>query len=186
MKISGRIELIIGPMFAGKTSELLRRLERHEYAKKKCLLIFSKKDTVKKTHRNEDKIGGISVKLLMNIPKDILKLSRVVGIDEGQFFPDLIEFCEYCANDLNKVVIVAALDGDFNRDPFGETCQLISRAEKVDKLTSVCMICSNHDASFSKRITDEKEIEKCGGLGMYLACCRGCYMNNKKINGLID
>jgi len=177
-KRSGRIELIIGPMFAGKTSELLRRLERHVYAKRNILTIFSQKDTIKKTHCGEEKSGGVYLTNLLDIKTDILEKCEVIGIDEGQFFPDLVDFCELCANKYGKIVIVAALDGDFKRNPFGQTCDLISKAERVDKLKAVCMICKDKDAAFSKRTSNETNVEVVGGSDIYLACCRQCY--NKK------
>jgi thymidine kinase len=80
----------------------------------------------------------------------------VIGIDEGQFFPDLVEFCEMMA-DAGKTVIVAALNGTFQRKPFGSVLDLIPLAESVDKLNAVCMICFK-DASFTKRITKEQEV----------------------------
>ena len=66
----------------------------------------------------------------------------VVGIDEGQFFPDVVEFCDGAAN-LGKTVVVAALDGTFERKPFGNIVSLIPLAEKVSKLSAVCVYCTN-------------------------------------------
>lgn len=66
----------------------------------------------------------------------------VVGIDEGQFFSDIVDFCEVLAN-MNKIVVVAALDGTFERKPFGNIINLIPLAEKVSKLNAVCVYCTN-------------------------------------------
>ncbi|XP_012891521.1 PREDICTED: thymidine kinase, cytosolic isoform X3 [Dipodomys ordii] len=80
----------------------------------------------------------------------------VVGIDEGQFFPDIVEFCETMANN-GKTVIVAALDGTFQRKAFGAILNLVPLAESVVKLTAVCMECFR-EASYTKRLGLEKEV----------------------------
>lgn len=97
----------------------------------------------------------------------------VIGIDEGQFFPDIVEFCETVAN-AGKIVIVAALDGTFQRRPFGHVLELIPLAEDVVKLKAVCMSCQG-DAAFSKRLGSEMEVELIGGADKYVAVCRSCY-----------
>lgn len=79
------------------------------------------------------------------LPDDV----EVIGIDEGQFFPDLVEFAERMAN-AGKIVIVAALDGTFQRKPFGNVGLLLPLSEQVDKLNAVCMRC-HCTASFSAR-----------------------------------
>ena len=107
----------------------------------------------------------------------------MIGVDEGQFFPDVVKFCEDVA-ELGKTVIVSALDGDFRRKPFGSILELIPLAEYVVKLSAVCMICTA-DAAFSKRIVEGDEVEKIGGSDMYVAVCRKCYNDNPKKSGCI-
>jgi len=97
----------------------------------------------------------------------------VVGIDEGQFFPDLVKYCEDLANN-GKTVIVAALDADYMRKPFGEVCNLMAKAESVTKLTSVCFYCKS-EASFSVRYSSESTQKVVGGEEKYRAACRSCY-----------
>lgn len=97
----------------------------------------------------------------------------VIGIDEGQFFPDIVPFCEDMANG-GKVVIVAALDGTFQRKGFGSILELVPLAESVTKLTAVCMMCYA-DGSFSKRIGSETAVEVIGGADKYVAVCRACF-----------
>lgn len=80
------------------------------------------------------------------------KACNVVAIDEGQFFPDLVEFAERLANE-GHVVIVAALDGTFQRKPFGSVLELIPMAEKVDKLSAVCIDCGR-EAAFTRRTVE--------------------------------
>eukprot|EP00817_Percolomonadidae_sp_ATCC50343_P006108 CAMPEP_0117431704 /NCGR_PEP_ID=MMETSP0758-20121206/11244_1 /TAXON_ID=63605 /ORGANISM="Percolomonas cosmopolitus, Strain AE-1 (ATCC 50343)" /LENGTH=169 /DNA_ID=CAMNT_0005220991 /DNA_START=154 /DNA_END=659 /DNA_ORIENTATION=- len=105
----------------------------------------------------------------------IIEEYDVIGIDEGQFFPDIKEFAEYAANK-NKVVIVAALDGTFERKTFGDVCELIPKAEKVTKLLAVCAQCQA-DAAFSKRLTQETSTVCVGGAEKYIAVCRECYFD---------
>lgn len=103
----------------------------------------------------------------------------VIGIDEGQFFPDIVEFCEAMAN-AGKTVIVAALDGTFQRKPFGTILNLVPLAESVVKLTAVCMECFR-EAAYTKRLGTEKEVEVIGGADKYHSVCRLCYF--KKASG---
>merc|ERR1712223_1685728 len=103
----------------------------------------------------------------------------VIGIDEGQFFPDVVEFSEVMAN-LGKTVIVAALDGTYQRKGFANILELVPLAEHVIKLTAVCMICFE-DGAFTKRMTEDKEVEVIGGSDKYMATCRRCYNTNVKI-----
>lgn len=86
----------------------------------------------------------------------------------------VVEFAEQCANE-GKVVILAALDGDFRRKPFGRVLELIPMAEKVDKLTAVCTSCCR-DASFTKRIVASTQIELIGGAESYRPVCRQCFI----------
>jgi thymidine kinase len=103
----------------------------------------------------------------------VVQAYDVVGIDEGQFFPDLLHFVELWAN-LGKIVIVAALDGTFQRKPFGNVLSLVPLAESVTKLNSVCMMCYA-DAPFTRRLTSETEVEVIGGADKYIAVCRACF-----------
>lgn len=80
----------------------------------------------------------------------------MIGVDEGQFFSEIVEFCETLANK-DKIVLVSALDGTFERKPFGNIINLIPLAEKVTKLCAVCVYCTN-EAAFTKRIVESKEI----------------------------
>jgi thymidine kinase len=121
-----------------------------------------------------DMADAVQVNNLNDLPDEFFDNIDVVALDEAQFLHPLVEFCEKHAN-AGRVVIVAALDGDANRNPFGEVCDLIPKAERVDKLSSVCMVCRTADAAFTKRLVDSKAVEVIGGIGMYEARCRGCW-----------
>jgi thymidine kinase len=103
-------------------------------------------------------------------------LYQVVCIDEGQFFKNLVRFCEVLANN-GSTIIVAGLDGDSHRKPFGELLQLIPLSERVTKLSAICDFenCKNN-ASFTFRMSDDSNIVVVGGADMYKAYCRKHYM----------
>ena len=179
------IESIFGPMFAGKTSELMRKIKRHQLAQKKCLVINYHADsryTSESKVISHDKISidAIKVKSLSDITSKQTDLVEVIGIDEGQFFPDLIEKSETWANS-GKIVIIAALDCTYQKKPFNNVTDLLAISEKVTKLSAVCMDCGK-DAAFTKRITDEGQIELIGGLDKYKPVCRRCFHNSKSVS----
>lgn len=171
----GQIQLIMGPMFSGKTTELLRRIRRYTVAKRRCLVIKyegDKRYSVDEaaTHDNHTH-AAISVRELKHVTD--LSDVDVVGVDEGQFYPDLVEFCELWAN-AGKIVVIAALDGTFQRKPFGQVLDLIPLAESVSKLNAVCMVCQ-HSASFTARLGKETQVEIIGGTDRYISACRSCH-----------
>ncbi|KAM6972318.1 thymidine kinase, cytosolic [Aplochiton taeniatus] len=175
-KARGQIQVIFGPMFSGKSTELMRRVRRFQIAQYNCLLIKYAKDT----RYSEKGMATHDKNLMEAVPanrlQDVHSLALdacVVGIDEGQFFPDTVEFCEAMAN-LGKTVIVAALDGTFQRKAFGNILNLVPLAESVVKLNAVCMQCYK-EAAYTKRLGTEKEVEVIGGSDKYQAVCRRCY-----------
>lgn len=180
----GEIQLIIGPMFSGKSSEMTKRIRRFYYAKKKTIIIkyvkddrYSKNDEIF-TH-DKIKSSAFPAAKLADVYEKCLNYD-VIGIDEGQFYPDLLEYAELFAN-VGKIVIIAALDGDYKREPFLDVCKLVPKCESVIKLRAVCMECGKK-ASFSFRITNEKETEVIGGSDKYVALCRKCYAKKEKKN----
>jgi thymidine kinase len=177
-RLSGEIQLIIGPMFCGKTTELFRRVQRHSLALRRCTLIKSAKDQrysdashVAVTHDRQC-MQAVPV-MRLDEAEHLADTTDVFGIDEGQFFPDIVPFCERMAN-RGKLVIVAALDGTYQRQPFGSIIELIPRAETVTKLAAVCRSCGA-DAAFSHRLTNEKAVELVAGADKYAALCRACW-----------
>lgn len=163
-------------MFSGKTSELLRRVRRYMYAKKQCVVIKYTNDTRYDAEcvTTHDKVSesAINATSLSDVDDEKTKLADVIAVDEGQFFPDLVDFCEAWANQ-GKVVLVAALDSTFERKPFGNVLALVPLAEKIDKLSAVCKC--GKDAAFSKRMNKDTTLEVIGGTEMYRATCRGCF-----------
>ncbi|XP_021374444.1 thymidine kinase, cytosolic-like [Mizuhopecten yessoensis] len=174
----GQIQLIIGPMFSGKTTELMRRMKRYQIANYKCLVIkYSKDDRYEKeglaTHDRQT-LPAVAAERLADM--EVLGESyNVIGVDEGQFFPDVVSFCDNMAEN-GKIVIVSALDGDFQKKGFGDILNLVPLAESVIKLSAVCMKCSG-EGTFTKRKGQEKEVEVIGGADKYLAVCRMCFQS---------
>jgi len=143
-------------MFSGKTSELVRRVQRYKLAGYNCVIVSYLRDT-RISVNNIASHDGIRVPAIpattLAEVRDAIIDYDVVGIDEGHFFPDIVGFCEG-ACDLGKKVIVAGLDGDFRKQKFGEILNLIPLAESVTKLSAICMSCAK-EAAFTKRICDD-------------------------------
>ena len=102
-----------------------------------------------------------------------IKEYDVIGIDEGQFFPDLVEVCEELSL-LNKIVIIAALNGDFRMEPFPVISRIISKADKIKLLKAYCFNC-HKDAKFSLRIVQSNETVLIGAGDAYKPACRQCH-----------
>ncbi|KNC56480.1 thymidine kinase [Thecamonas trahens ATCC 50062] len=176
MNYRGHIQVIFGPMFSGKSTELLRRVKRYTIANKRVALLKYHADaryseTSVATH-DKQTLEAFSCERLEDARAYVAD-AQVVAIDEGQFFPDTVAFAEEMA-DAGKVVIVAALDGTFQRKAFGDILALVPLAEEVTKLNAVCMVCYG-PGSFSKRLGTETAVEVIGGADKYVAVCRRCY-----------
>ena len=176
-KNSGWIEIICGPMFSGKTEELIRRLIRAQIAKQNVTIF---KPTLDDRYsedyivsHNKRKIKSLTVKNASEIKK-YSKKSDVIGIDEAQFFDlDLIDICKNLAKE-GKRVVVAGLEKDFQALPFGPMPQLLADAEYVMKVNAICMQCGD-PANFSQRISGEKNQVVIGEIDKYEARCRKCF-----------
>lgn len=175
---AGWIEVICGSMFSGKTEELIRRLNRARLAKQKLEIFkpaldtrYSESDVVS---HDENAIRSTPVQFA----NDIMLLagtSDVIGIDEAQFFDkDLVDVCNQLAKQ-GKRVIIAGLDMDFEGKPFGPMPDLLSIAEFVTKVHAICMQCGAL-ASYSYRLTTEKEKVMLGEKTEYEARCRSCFV----------
>lgn len=172
----GSIGLLIGPMFAGKTSEMMRLVERHNMAGRKCLIVkysgdkrYSEDEVV--THRGvRAMVTTASTDRIADVD---CSAYGVIGIDEGQFYPDIVDAANRLA-DSGKIVIISYLDATYERKPFGPLAQLVASAEYVQKLAAVCT-CGD-DAHYSKRMTADTELEVIGGADKYRAVCRKCYV----------
>ena len=186
----GRIELILGSMFSGKSTRLIEIIRKYTYKAKKTILIkyygdkrYSDKSEVV-TH-DQIKYDSIDCKNL-NDSYEMLKAYDVIGIDEGQFFPDLVEICEKLAL-LKKIVIIAALNGDFRMEPFPVISNIISKADKIKLLKAYCFNC-HKDAKFSLRIVQSNETVLIGAGEAYKPACREChkYFSTEREKGSLN
>ena len=185
--MKSRIELNIGPMYSGKSTELSRKISTFDYTDKKTFLInhsldTREEDSVISTHSNILKNKpAVKCKLLMNIINtDDFKNADVIGIDECQFFEDLLDFVKEVDKLDNKILIMSGLDGNFNREPFGQVLQCIPYCDSIKKLKAMCMNCNDGTlASFSKRIINNNKNEiLIGNQESYIAVCRTCFNQN--------
>ncbi|WP_338975731.1 thymidine kinase [Spiroplasma endosymbiont of Monopis laevigella] len=177
----GWIEVITGCMFAGKTEEFMRRINRLQYAKRK-VLVFKPKVDIRYDAKKVVSHKGVSITAIviddpMQILKHVDKEIEAVAIDEVQFFkPSIIEVIKTLANQ-NKQVIVAGLDQDFRGEPFLVTKELLALAEFVTKLDAVCVKCGKA-ATRTQRIINgrearyDDEIILIGAQEQYEARCR--------------
>lgn len=173
----GRIEVICGSMFSGKTEELIRRLRRAQFARQKIEIY---KPSVDVRYSKEKVVSHDKNSLISTVVKsssEILPLlgeAEVVGIDEAQFFDDgIIDVCNQLANKGVRV-IVAGLDMDFEGHPFGPMPDLCAIAEEVTKVHAICVRCGSL-AYVSHRIVADKHQVLLGEKGEYEPLCRHCY-----------
>ena len=180
----GHIELICGSMFSGKTEELIRRLRRAVIAKQKVQVFKPKIDTryneQQVTSHNGLGFEAIPVESARGIIDDLDPDTTVVAIDEVQFFAgDVIGISEELA-EKGKRVICAGLDTDFRGVPFGPMPDLMARAEHVDKLHAICVVCGE-EASRTQRLIDgipaafDDPVVLVGAAEVYEARCRSCH-----------
>lgn len=180
----GWVELICGGMFAGKTEELIRRVKRAQIARQKVQVFKPSRDdryALKKvTSHNGADLDATIVTEAMEILDLVKPDTEVVAIDEVQFFDlTIVEVCDTLAEN-EKRVIVAGLDMDFRGEPFGPVPLLMAKAERVDKLNAICVVCGA-PASRSQRLIDgqpasyDDPVIMVGTKDNYEARCRHCH-----------
>lgn len=181
--LPGFIEVICGSMFSGKTEELLRRLRRAAIARQKLQVFKPKIDNRYSAQHVQSHDSGRILSRPIEHSRDILryleKNTRVVGVDEVQFFDEsVVEVCQEMAYRGIRV-IVAGLDLDFRGEPFGPMPALLAVAESVTKLSAVCTVCGR-PASRSQRLQTKQstiggEQIEVGAADLYEARCRFCH-----------
>jgi thymidine kinase len=174
----GWIEVICGPMFSGKSEELIRRLRRATIARKRVQVFKPAIDT----RYSKDEIvshGDLRMKSeVLDDPKDMLRRidwrTEVVGVDEANFMgPDLIEIAGTLA-DSGKQVMIAGLDTDYMGRPFAPIPELLALAESITKTLAICVRCGN-PAKHTQRLVESDDLIVVGAGGMYEARCRRCF-----------
>lgn len=177
----GRIEVICGSMFSGKTEELIRRVRRAQIARQ-CVQVFKPSidnrysETHVKSHNGQGE-GAIPVAISADILKAVEPETTVVAIDEVQFFDSAITAVAEQLAGRGLRVILAGLDMDFRAEPFGQMPNLLTLAEDVTKLHAICMVCGE-DACRTQRLVNgqparyDDPIIMVGASESYEARCR--------------
>jgi thymidine kinase len=191
----GYLEIILGPMFSGKTTQIIQKYNTYTYIGKSVVVINYAEDkryhdTMLSTHDRkmipcilaDDDNSEHSIydmwKNPLNNNYESLHNADVILINEGQFFSNLQEIVIDMIDNKNKIVYICGLDGDFNRGRFGDLLTLIPYCDKVTKLNSLCAKCRNGKKGiFSCRITKETS-QIVIGSDNYKPLCRSCYKKN--------
>lgn len=184
-KKKGRLEVICGSMFSGKSEELIRRLKRAKIAKKKILTFKHTFDTRSSAHTVASHDGNTLTAIALAEASELLNYETdhvdVIGIDEVQFFshdsiPVILQLL-----DQGKRIVVAGLNLDYRGIPFGPMPTLISLADTVTKLSAICILCGA-DAYFSQRLVNgtpashDDPLVQVGAEECYQARCRSCFV----------
>ena len=177
----GWIEVVVGPMFSGKSEELIRRLRRAEIARQRVQIF---KPVIDQRYAK----NGIVSHSGLEIPSELVTRgdeildkvaarTEVVGVDEAQFLGESVVHACVKLADLGKRVIVAGLDTDFMGRPFEPMPRLLAVAEEITKLLAICMHCGN-PAVHTQRLFASEDLIVVGAGGMYEARCRRCFEPN--------
>jgi len=188
----GWIEVVCGSMFSGKTEELIRRVRRAKIARLKVQVFKPEIDTrysfQEVTSHNGVRIEATPVSGADALTERIEPDTTVVALDEVQFYDgDIVGLCEVLA-DRGVRVIVSGLDTDFRGEPFGPIPELMARAERVDKLQAICVVCGQ-PASRTQRLIDghpasfRDPVVLVGASEVYQARCRACHAVRRPCEG---
>jgi len=179
--VPGRIEVITGPMFSGKSEELIRRLKRARIARQRVLCF--KPDIDLRYHREaiaSHSAQTLEAQTIANVERMREALSTqlnqvdVIGVDEAQFLDDSIVPLALELVHLGKRVVLAGLDTTFSGEPFGPIPALLAIADEVAKLSAVCMVCGA-PAIHTQRLGSNQQVVMVGAAGVYEARCRACF-----------
>jgi thymidine kinase len=181
---TGYLEVVLGPMFSGKTSHIINMYRQYSFCSSNVLVINHEDDkryggSMKLSNHNEEKINCLACSNISDIIKKheeaLDSAFHVILINEGQFFNDLYKSVDWLVNVKRHHVYVCGLDGDFQLNKFGQMLDLIPICDKVIKLTSLCARCKNGTkAIFTHRVTNECA-QKVIGVHNYEPLCRACY-----------
>lgn len=167
----------MGPMYAGKTTDILKKLKKAKETSSILLQYsFDNRITDKSEVINHDKtysFPSIRTKTISDV-WPILTAYNLIGVDEGQFFQDL-DRCEDLAN-AGKNVLISALSGDYNRESFKHVVDLLAKCDNVKMLEAWCDYCGK-PAPFTLRLSQNSERILIGGKDIYRAVCRKCYFD---------
>jgi thymidine kinase len=177
----GWIEVVCGPMFSGKSEELIRRLRRAEIARQRVQIF---KPGIDQRYGDDHIVSHSSLKMRSLGVKDAAELesrldlrTEVIGIDEAQFLGmGMVDLAIRLA-DMGKRIIIAGLDTDYLGRPFHPMPELLAVADEITKTLAICMQCGN-PAKHTQRLVASEELIVVGAAGMYEARCRRCFEPN--------
>jgi thymidine kinase len=183
--LSNGLTLIIGPMFSGKSTQLIQYIRKYNTLNYEMIVVKPDIDSRYKqdeicTHNLEsEKCCVIGIDELNGIQEmKNYKETKLIIIEEGQFFTNLYEIVKRMIDEDNKIVVISGLNGDSNRENFGEIHKLIPLADKIEFLSALCKKCNDGTpAIFSKKITEDNKKISVGGSNKYEAVCRKHYLN---------
>ncbi len=175
---AGWIEAICGPMFSGKSEELIRRLRRARIARKR---VQAFKPAIDIRYSLDEIVSHGDVRMKSAVVADVAEIltkldwrTEVVGVDESHFFGQgLVDVAQQLA-DSGKQVIIAGLDTDYLGRPFPPMPDLLTLAESITKVLAICMRCGN-PAKHTQRLVDSEDLIVVGASGTYEARCRRCF-----------
>ena len=177
----GWIEVVCGPMFSGKSEELIRRLRRAEIARQRVQVF---KPGVDRRYSEDQIISHSDFKIASESVQDFKEMesridwrSEVIGVDEAQFLGNGIVDLAVRLADMGKRVIIAGLDTDYLGRPFHPMPELLAVADEIQKTLAICMRCGN-PAKHTQRLVESSELVVVGAAGMYEARCRRCFEPN--------
>lgn len=174
----GWIEVVCGPMFSGKSEELIRRLRRAMIARRR-VQVFKPSIDVRYSH--DEIVSHADVRMKSEVVEDVSQIltltdarTQVIGIDEANFLgPGLVDVAQTLANG-GKQVIIAGLDTDYMGRPFAPIPDLLCLAESITKTLAICMRCGN-PAKHTQRLVESDDLIVVGASGLYEARCRSCF-----------
>ncbi len=177
----GWIEVVCGPMFSGKSEELIRRLRRAEIARQRVQIFKPALDQRYSdghiVSHSELRIRSLAVKDAAELESHLDLRTEVIGIDEAQFLGmDLVDLVVRLA-DMGKRIVIAGLDTDYLGRPFHPLPELLAVADEITKTLAICMQCGN-PAKHTQRLVASEDLIVVGADGMYEARCRRCFEPN--------
>ena len=177
----GWIEVVCGPMFSGKSEELIRRLRRAEIARQRVQIFKPRIDERYSADHivshSELKIRSEAVKNAADLMARVDLRTEIIGIDEAQFLGTEVVDAVVRLADMTKRVIIAGLDTDYLGRPFHPMPELLAVADEITKTLAICMQCGN-PAKHTQRLISSEELVVVGATGMYEARCRRCFEPN--------
>ena len=177
----GWIEVVCGPMFSGKSEELIRRLRRAEIARQRVQIFKPRIDERYSADHivshSELKIRSEAVKNAAELMARVDLRTEIIGIDEAQFLGSEVVDAVVRLADMTKRVIIAGLDTDYLGRPFHPMPELLAVADEITKTLAICMQCGN-PAKHTQRLISSEELVVVGATGMYEARCRRCFEPN--------